>query len=92
MPSVSLTSYVKSGITVEFFLQHVQKEGREEYLSMLERIISRWVAPNWLKSKISEVRRRYNLFLNFQRVFLELGKEIGIEYETSSFLAAIFWI
>ena len=92
MPSVSLTSYVKSGITVEFFLQHVQKEGREEYLSMLERIISRWVAPNWLKSKISEVRRRYNLFLNFRRVFHELGKEIGMEYETSSFLAAIFWI
>ena len=92
MQSVSLTSYVKSGITAEFFLQHMKKEDREEYLSMLERIICRWVAPNWLKAKISEVRRRYNLFLNFLRVFNELGKEIGMDYETSSFLAAIFWI
>lgn len=93
IPSIGNGELVKSGICIEHFLRHVQTEDKLLLLEKVNEIILRWDnAPTFLKNKIKEVCRTYDIFLKYRESFRTLSEQLNTELSTMMNQMSIFWM
>lgn len=70
MPAVGERLMVKTGLSLELYLQHLKEDEKLVFLEKLPQVVKELKdSPVYLLPKINEISRRYNIFVNFRNAF-----------------------